>query len=151
MTNAVTSASTSVADAMAAAKAAASTTQSTTGAQTLGKDAFLKLLVAQLKYQDPMNPSSSTEFMSQTAAFTQVEKLDDISTAVSSLSSAQTVLGASGLVGRTVQYTDKDGTDVTGTVSAVRFGASGTTVRVGDTDVAVSAVKEVRSSATGTA
>ena len=42
----------------------------------MGKDMFLKLLVAQMKYQDPANPASSSEFMAQTATFTQVEKLE---------------------------------------------------------------------------
>ena len=42
------------------------------------KDIFLKLLVAQMKYQDPANPASSSEFMAQTATFTQVEKLEEI-------------------------------------------------------------------------
>ena len=44
----------------------------------MGKDTFLKLLVAQLRYQDPSNPASSSEFMAQTATFTQVEKLEEI-------------------------------------------------------------------------
>ena len=42
------------------------------------KDMFLKLLLAQMKYQDPANPASSSEFMAQTATFTQVEKLEEI-------------------------------------------------------------------------
>ena len=42
----------------------------------MGKDAFLKLLVAQLRYQDPMNPADGTEFISQTAQFTVVERLE---------------------------------------------------------------------------
>ena len=133
----------SIVDAM---KQATAPSETKPGAQTLGKDAFLKLLVAQLKYQDPMAPSSSTEFMAQTASFTQVEKLEEISKAVTGMFSSQSVLGATGLVGRTVTYPGKDGTDVTGTVSAVRFNGGVATVRVGDTDVAVSAVKEVRAS-----
>ena len=44
----------------------------------MGKDVFLKLLVAQLKYQDPSNPADSSQMMSQTATFTQVEKLEEI-------------------------------------------------------------------------
>jgi len=40
------------------------------------KDTFLKLLVAQLKYQNPMEPVDSSQFMAQTAQFTMVEKLE---------------------------------------------------------------------------
>ena len=42
----------------------------------MGKDTFLKLLVAQLKYQNPLEPTDSAAFMAQTAQFTVVEKLD---------------------------------------------------------------------------
>ena len=41
----------------------------------LNENTFLTLLVAQLKYQDPMNPADSTQFLTQTAQFTEVETL----------------------------------------------------------------------------
>ena len=41
---------------------------------TSDKDMFLQLLVAQMKYQDPMNPTDSSEFLSQSAQFTALEK-----------------------------------------------------------------------------
>src|SRR5262245_61794038 len=49
----------------------------TTGVRNdgLGRDAFLMLLVEQLKHQDPSNPQDSSEFLSQLAQFTSVEKL----------------------------------------------------------------------------
>jgi len=50
------------------------------GANTqLGKDAFLKLLVAQMQNQDPLNPQSNEEFVAQLSQFTQVEQLMDLS------------------------------------------------------------------------
>jgi len=45
----------------------------------MDKDAFLKLLVAQMKYQDPLEPTSNTEFIAQYASFTQVEQLQNMS------------------------------------------------------------------------
>ena len=45
----------------------------------LGKDAFLQLLVTQMKYQDPLNPSSNTEYIAQLATFSQLEQMQNIS------------------------------------------------------------------------
>lgn len=118
-------------------------TSNTTGgpkAKDMDKDTFLKLLVAQMKYQDPSKPADSTQFLAQTAQFTQVEKLTDIADMIS----AQQLIGASSLVGRTVTYLGPDGADVTGVVTSATLGGSDPTLKVGDTDVQLSKVKEVR-------
>ena len=105
------------------------------------KDTFLKLLVAQLKYQDPSNPADSTQFLAQTAQFTQVEKLGKIA----DLISAQQLIGASALVGRTVTYQDADGNTFSGVVTKTKLnGDSEPTLVVGNTDVQLSKVTEVR-------
>jgi flagellar basal-body rod modification protein FlgD len=92
----------------------------------MGKDMFLKLLVAQMKYQDPANPASSSEFMAQTATFSQVEKLEEIAKQNASMLALQRSSSAGALVGRTVSYTDESGATTTGTVSAVRLGTDKT-------------------------
>ena len=46
----------------------------------LGKDAFLKLLTTQMKYQDPLNPNTDTEYIAQLATFSQLEQMQNIST-----------------------------------------------------------------------
>ena len=47
----------------------------------LGKDAFMKLLVAQMNNQDPLNPQSNEEFIAQLSQFTQVEQLMNLNDA----------------------------------------------------------------------
>ena len=51
-----------------------------TSGSNLNKDAFLQLLTTQLKYQDPLNPSSDTEFISQLATFSQLEQMQNLGT-----------------------------------------------------------------------
>jgi len=62
---------------------------------TLGQDAFLKLLVTQLQHQDPSNPMDNSQFITQLATFSSLEKLTAIATQVSAISQ---FLVAQGLV-----------------------------------------------------
>jgi flagellar basal-body rod modification protein FlgD len=87
----------------------------------MGKDTFLKLLVAQMKYQDPANPASSSEFMAQTATFTQVEKLEEIAAQNAAMLVLQEASTAGAMVGRSATYTDTNGGAVTGRITAVRL------------------------------
>lgn len=68
----------------------------------LGKDQFLKLLVAQLKYQDPLEPSSSDEFIATSAQFTVVEKLDELTKQGANSALISSLMTASSLLGREV-------------------------------------------------
>jgi len=110
----------------------------------MGKDTFLKLLVAQMRYQDPSNPTSSSEFMAQTATFSQVEKLEEIASQNAELLTLQRSLSAGALVGKHVAYTADDGTTVTGAVSSVVVTA-GTEPRaiVGDKAVPLGRITEI--------
>lgn len=80
------------------------TTPTNDPGEQFGQDTFLKLLVAQLKYQDPTNPTDSTQFLSQTAQFTQIETLQKISQQQEIQASASQMLAATSLVGRNVTY-----------------------------------------------
>jgi flagellar basal-body rod modification protein FlgD len=86
-----------------------------------GKDTFLKLLVAQMRYQDPSNPTSSSEFMAQTATFTQVEKLEQLVNQNASMLVMQESATAGALVGRTATYTNDKGESVSGVVTSVQL------------------------------
>lgn len=122
----------------------APTTAPTAKPDAMGKDTFLKLLVAQLKYQNPMSPADGTEFLAQTAQFTVVEKLDELAKQNAELLANNRSLGASSLIGREVVYSGLDGAEVVSTVTGVRFDASGPVLKTGDTEVSLAGVKEVR-------
>lgn len=82
------------------------------------KDSFLQLLVAQMKYQDPLEPTSNTEYISQYATFSQVEQLQN-------MASSMELTRASAYVGQVVEIhtTDSKGEDtvVSGTVDYVKY------------------------------
>ena len=86
---------------------ASSSTQPTTtpaDSNQLNQDTFLKLLVAQMKYQDPLSPTDSTQFLTQTAQFTTVSTLQQIEADQQALGHTNELLAASGMVGRGVSY-----------------------------------------------
>ena len=118
-------------------------TSSVNRTDQMGKDVFLQLLVAQMRYQDPNSPASTTEFMSQTATFTQVEKLEEIAAQNASLVALQRSLSAGALVGHTVSYTDENGATVTGTVGSVRISGDEPSAVVDGVDVPIGRLTEV--------
>ena len=117
-------------------------TSTVTRSDQMGKDVFLQLLVAQMRYQDPNSPTSTTEFMSQTATFTQVEKLEEIASQNASLVALQRSLSAGALVGHSVSYTDEKGATVTGTVGSVRISGEEPSAVVDGVDVPIGRLTE---------
>ena len=115
----------------------------TTGAPSADKDMFLQLLVAQMRNQDPANPTDSSEFLAQTAQFTALEKMQQVADQTSQLVALQVAFGASGMVGRTVSYADADGKMLSGVVSSVRFEATGPVLQVNGEDVHFADVQSV--------
>jgi flagellar basal-body rod modification protein FlgD len=98
----------------------------------MGKDDFLKLLVGQLKNQDPMNPSSDTDFIGQMAQFSQLEQTTNMATANAELAAQQSGARAVALLGRTVTYPDANsGVSSTGVVEKVEWAAGIPSLTVG--------------------
>ena len=137
-------ATTGVTTPMATASPAATTPS--TNLSGVDSTTFLQLLVAQLKYQDPMNPAQGTEFLAQTAQFTMVEKLTSLAQQSSDSLAAQRAVEATSMVGRTITYTDANGATASGVVSGVTLAATGPTLTVGSDSVALSSVQSVTAS-----
>jgi flagellar basal-body rod modification protein FlgD len=110
---------------------------------TLGKDAFLKLLVAQLKYQNPMSPSDPNQFMAQTAQFTMVEKLEQLAQEATRQRAVTESGAATALLGRTVAWTDADGEERSGVVTGTSFGTEGATLHVGQDRIPLELIRSV--------
>ncbi|NLM52724.1 MAG: flagellar hook capping protein [Firmicutes bacterium] len=95
-----------------------------TGAmQELGKDAFLQLLVTQLRYQDPLNPQDNGAFIAQMAQFSALEQMQNLNKSMEQLLKLQADarLKAPGYLGLQVTLVGFNGEIVQGTVSAVEF------------------------------
>ena len=125
------------------ASTAPATTTTTSAPQEMGKDTFLKLLVAQMKYQNPMSPTDGTQFIAQTAQFSMVEKLEELAKQSTELLSAQQSATATGMLGQSIVAMGRDGKDITGIVTGMRITADGPVLKIGNAEVAYSAVKEV--------
>ncbi len=112
----------------AAANAAQSNTTSNS-ASTLDYNAFLKLLIAQMKNQDPTKPIDSTEFVAQLAAFSNVEQGIKTNSKLDSLMTSLALTQADGLIGHTI--TSADG-KTSGEVESVRITTGGAVATLTD-------------------
>lgn len=118
----------------------------TTADNSLGKDAFLKLLAAQARSQDPLSPSDNTQQIAQLAQFSSLEQMQNVATKLGTLNDVFNSNSAVQLVGREVTYLDPaTGAEATGTVGQVDFGQDGPQLTIGGiTGVPVANVQQVR-------
>lgn len=111
-----------------------------TNSSALDKDAFLQLLVAQMKYQDPLEPTSNTEYISQYATFSELEQMQN-------MSSTMELSRAASLVGQTVvvETTDANGETMSdmGVVDYISYENSKALVWINGSSYALDDVKEV--------
>ncbi len=133
-----------------ATTAIASTTQTAQGTTLTtdkvagDKNLFMKLLITQLKNQDPLSPVEDKEFIAQLAQFTSLEKLSSIDASLSSNQSAAIAQQAVSLIGKNVTVLDPDtsntaATQVEGTVDSVgMLGDAGPTLKIGGKDYPMS-------------
>jgi flagellar basal-body rod modification protein FlgD len=128
-----------------------STSASSNPLQSLqNPNTFLNLLVAQLKYQAPLNPTSGTQFLSQTAQLTEVETMTQLQQSVNAEEATQQQTASTSMIGQTISATLSDGTTVSGVVQGVSLDTSGgPTLTVNGTSVPLSDVQTVGTVPTG--
>lgn len=103
---------------MAIASIAPSGTGPSGSSASLGLQDFMKILLTQLTYQDPLKPMDNQTFMAQMAQFTSLEQTQRLNDRVQQLIDNQAALQSVGLIGRTVDVATSTG-NATGTVSAL--------------------------------
>ncbi|MEC9488818.1 MAG: flagellar hook assembly protein FlgD [Halanaerobium sp.] len=100
-------------------------TTRTEDSREMGKDEFLKLMIAQLSHQDPLNPLEDKEFIAQMAQFTSLEQLTNLNSSMSEFMQLQKLGQASDLIGRQVEYYVQEGQVEEGVVERVQFTRGG--------------------------
>ena len=145
------------------AKQQASSSSSVAGG-SLGKDAFLQLLVKQMQYQDPLDPQDNSEYLAQLAQFSALEQMTNVAdnlektnTLVSNIDSSLLVGQLSSMIGQKIQWmtetavTDENGnaiTDANGKAKTTKTTYEGSVTGVSISDGAPSIIAKDASGTT---
>jgi Flagellar hook capping protein len=98
---------------------------STEGRNTIDQEGFIKLFLAQLQFQDPLEPVDNREFLAQLAQFSNLEQSRQLSMNSEALLTMTSASQALTLLNRKVEVSQAGGTTVSGTVTAIQFTATG--------------------------
>jgi flagellar basal-body rod modification protein FlgD len=128
----------------------ASTTKKSTGkaGDDLGKEDFMKLMLAQLQHQDPLKPMDDQAFIAQTAQFNALDQMTTLNKTLAALLDSQQLAEASGMIGKTISATDKDGKAIKGAVTAASVSGGVAMVHLGTIKIQLDKVTAVASTDT---
>lgn len=125
--------------------ASASTAVGPSGAgQGLDKDAFMDLLLLQIRSQDPMNPMDSSQMFNQMAQLSMLEQLWDIREAVTETSTTQQLAEGSMLIGRHVEASSATAGRISGLVEQVKMVSGAVWLQVGADQIRLDEVTSVQ-------
>ncbi len=110
----------------------------------IDQDAFLQLLLAQMRNQDPLSPMQGEEFMSQLAQLTTLEQMWKMNESLQTFMSQQQLLQASAMIGRTVQAIDETGQVIEGIVQGARVRGGVVSLDLGDREILLEQITSVR-------
>jgi flagellar basal-body rod modification protein FlgD len=99
-------------------------------ASSLKLEDFMKILLTQLTFQDPLKPVDNQQFMAQMAQFTSLEQTQQLNDKMGLLLTNQAALQSVGLIGRTVDVTLASGATASGTVNRLSFGGESPTLSI---------------------
>lgn len=113
----------------------------------LNQDMFLKLMLEQLKYQDPLNPMDNQDFLAQQAQFTQLEELQQLN---NNMSVNNSISQGMSLIGKEVTLVNPDNADqtITGVVEEAVFYTNGCAVKVNGKEYPASYITNAKVPAT---
>lgn len=112
----------------------------------VSRDQFLKLLVAQLRAQDPLEPVKDQEFTAQLAQFSMLDGIEKLNANFGDLLAMQQLTQGAGLLGQNVTYTQPDGTH-TGNVEGFSLADGKLNLRVDGQDIPIGQVKGMTAAA----
>lgn len=107
------------------------------------KTQFLKLLIAQLKNQDPSNPADTNEMVQEQAQLAELEQMQNLNTNLVSMMAMQNVSQAVSLVGKTITGTTSAGLAVSGTVTSLVFDNGTPYLKVGSDQVPLANIESI--------
>jgi len=110
----------------------------------LGKDAFLKILLAQMRNQDPLNPADGTAMIAQLAQFSSLEQMQNLNTKLDQLIEVQLLGELSGLVGKMVSFSGENDEILEGTVQSLVWSGNKSQLRINDALIPLGRLLEVR-------
>lgn len=127
----------------------ATTAQTTQSAYGLDFQSLLQVILDELTYQDPLDPVSNYDFVSQLGQFSQLQLSETLNTDMTTLLNTQAAVQATGLIGQTIDVSSS-GSTVTGQVTAVAFSNGTPTLTITTSDgqtvgnLSISDVEQVR-------
>ncbi|WJX99477.1 flagellar hook assembly protein FlgD [Curtobacterium sp. SP.BCp] len=125
--------------------AALAANQSSSRSQTMDSEVFMKLLVTQLRNQDPSSPMDTNQMISQQTQLAMMEQITNQTTTANENFSLQMRIAAANLVGKQVSYTDAtSGKSITGTATAVSYAESVPTVTVDGKEVDLDVISGIK-------
>lgn len=117
--------------------------QSTSGASGLGKDAFLQILMAQMRHQDPLNPADGSAMVAQLAQFGTMEQLQNISEKIEALFNLNLLGETSAMIGKDITYVSMDSNIRQGKVESVLWYGTESLLRINGELIPIGAICEI--------